>query len=548
MARRHSKPPRGLTAFEDPAHEPKIAGRFGRLFPADDDQLDAALLTTLAATMVGDGPDKDNSAVDIDFEDENHNHLADGKTLRLTSGYTYLGQFIDHDLTFDPTSTLEADIDPTATVNFRSPRFDLDCLYGTGPDDQPYMYADDGLHLLEGTGGDVLRYGQRALIGDPRNDENHIVVQWHRIMVRFHNRVVDWISRDPSIKNRFAEAQRLVRWTYQWLIVNDFLPRILRTADWKAMLSTALAAKKAPLAKAMTTRFDEPFVPVEFSGAAYRFGHSMVRPSYHLNDSEVRLRDGGHDADGGNRVPIFDLSEPNLNGFRPFAQPFSTVPLLIEWKYFYHFADKDGVLPTARDARTGDSLPVVQPSYRIDTSLTEPLARLDIPGVANNPPSLAERNLQRSRRLRLPSGQKVAAALGLTPLSKAELLLEKLPDLPADPRRTANNELVEKRTTDLTPAGVDAVAAHTPLWYYLLAEAQMQEDAASLGKMGTVLVGGTFLALLFGDKESYLHKDPGFDPVKALHFDKVGLKLETVADLIFAVAPESVGRMGVLNV
>ena len=76
----------------------------------------------------------------------------------------------------------------------------------------------------------------------------------------------------------------------------------------------------------------------------------------------------------------------------------------------------------------------------------------------------------------------------------------------------------------------------------------MQEDAACLGKMGTVLVGGTFLALLFGDKESYLHKEPGFDPVKALHFDKVGLKLQTVADLIFAVAPESVGRMGVLNV
>jgi len=547
MSRRHSQPPRGLEAFENKNTEPKIPGRFGRLFPADDEQLSAEILAALAASMEGDGPDGDNSVVDEDFEDENHNKLPGSDALRITSGYTYLGQFIDHDLTFDPTSTLEAEIDPSATVNFRTPRFDLDCLYGRGPDDQPYMYEADGERLIEGVGGDVFRFGDRAVIGDPRNDENHVVVQWHRVMIRFHNKVIGWLSHDPSVKRdkRFAEAQRLVRWTYQWLIVHDFLPRILRTGDWHDMLATAVQHKKAPLGPKLNTRFDEPFMPVEFSGAVYRFGHSMVRPSYHLNDSEVRLRDGGHDAKGGNRVPIFDMSQPNLNGFRPFAQPSSTVPLLIEWKYFFHFTFKDDQgqvkVPTAQDKKAGVSHPVVQPAYRIDTSLTEPLSRLDIPGVANSPPSLAERNLKRGARLRLPSGQKIASALGFPPLTKRELVLEKTPNAQPGSRDEFNNEAVDKRFDSLKQTGMDAVAAATPLWYYILAEAQMQEDAASLGRVGTYIVGGTFLALLFGDGE-------GFSPTMGLHLDRMGLKLETVADLLKLVVPESIGRMGVLQI
>jgi hypothetical protein len=380
-------------------------------------------------------------------------------------------------------------------------------------------------------------------------------------MVRFHNKVIGWLSHDPSIKNRLAEAQRLVRWTYQWLIVHDFLPRILRDHDWQDMVANALKKKKGPFGPRIETRFGEPFMPVEFSGAAYRFGHSMVRPSYHLNDSEVRLRDGGHGAEGGNRVPIFDVSEPNLNGFRPFAQPFSTVPLLIEWKYFFHFVDKNGESPQARNVtgvkRENIEPPVfdtveskhsvVQPAYRIDTSLTEPLFRLDIPGVANNPPSLGERNLRRGARLRLPSGQKIAHALGIPALTKRELLLEPTPNAQPGSREDFNNEAVGKRFDNLKQAGVDAVASATPLWYYILAEAQMQEDAASLGRVGTTIVGGTFLELLLGDSESYLNKQPDFFPATALHLP-AGMQFETIADLLKIVVPESIGRMGVLNV
>src|SRR6266567_3523321 len=190
MPRRHSQPVRGLDAI---AKQSNKGGRglFGRLFPADDDQLPPELLEALAATMIGDGPDKDNSAVNIDEEDENRATIAPGsKALRITAGYTYFGQFVDHDLTFDPVSSLSKEIDVDALVDFRTPRFDLDSIYGSGPDDQPYLYEADGERLAEGVGGDVLRLGGRAVIGDPRNDENRLVVQIHHLVIRLHNSLI----------------------------------------------------------------------------------------------------------------------------------------------------------------------------------------------------------------------------------------------------------------------------------------------------------------------------------------------------------------------
>ena len=127
------------------------------------------------------------------------------RTRTIPAAYTYLGQFVDHDLTFDPTSQLRESLTQAqlqALVDFRTPRFDLDNLYGRGPDDQPYMYEEDGIHMLLGEpmSGNPFDPGAvqpprgpngRALVGDPRNDENRIVAQLHAIFLRFHNRVVD---------------------------------------------------------------------------------------------------------------------------------------------------------------------------------------------------------------------------------------------------------------------------------------------------------------------------------------------------------------------
>src|SRR5712691_1422783 len=194
-------------------------GPFGRIFralpPADfgiDDTHSLAALAVLAGTMTSiadpadpkDGPDNEEGGI--------------------PAAYTYFGQFIDHDLTFDPASSLQRQNDPDALVDFRTPRFDLDNVYGRGPDDQPYFYQDDGVHLLLGrrlTGNphdsrtrdlprNTPRRGgrARALIGDPRNDENVIVSQLQSTMLRFHNRVVDFMAKGSS----FEEVQNAVRW------------------------------------------------------------------------------------------------------------------------------------------------------------------------------------------------------------------------------------------------------------------------------------------------------------------------------------------------
>src|SRR5262249_24934047 len=148
--------------------------------------------------------------------------------------------FIDHDLTFDPASSLQKLNDPNSLTDFRTPRFDLDNIYGRGPDDQPYMYQDARVRMALGrvlTGNpadpiapDVPRCAptsgaKRALIGDPRNDENVIVSQLQAAFLRFHNRMADVLgAKGPD---DFPTVQKHVRWHYQWVVLNDFLPTIL---------------------------------------------------------------------------------------------------------------------------------------------------------------------------------------------------------------------------------------------------------------------------------------------------------------------------------
>src|SRR6195256_2169938 len=221
MASRHSVTPRGLNATRSSLSQ----GRFGRMF------------RNLAPAQFG-ATEQDNIA--------NLSALADGMTATFDppsdtpdpeeSGipalYTYFGQFIDHDLTFDPVSVLTKAQDPDGLVDFRTPALDLDNVYGRGPGDQPYMY--DGLKFslglpLKGKGQpdstDLPRFNGRALIGDPRNDENSIVSQLQGLFLRFHNRFVD---DNPGLT--FQDIQKLVRFHYQYVVLNDFLPRIVHSS------------------------------------------------------------------------------------------------------------------------------------------------------------------------------------------------------------------------------------------------------------------------------------------------------------------------------
>src|SRR5947209_7317463 len=237
-----------LRGADSPSSSPQFEGLFGRMFrtlpaaPFEDNDLkllaDAMTADPEIVTKPDGTPKRDDSGHLIPKATP-ETELDDEENLGIPAGYTYLGQFIDHDITFDPASSLQKQNDPEALVDFRTPRLDLDCVYGRGPADQPYMYEPDGLHFAFGRDltrnglpsknqKDLLRTGNtdRALIGDKRNDENVIVSQLQGVFLRFHNFVADTqLKKSPTTP--FEGLQRVVRWHYQWIVLHDFLPRVV---------------------------------------------------------------------------------------------------------------------------------------------------------------------------------------------------------------------------------------------------------------------------------------------------------------------------------
>ena len=484
MSERHSVPIRGLMSAKT---SPLFQGRFGRMFRslphAKFGFTEADNIANLAAL---------GKAMSADFDPPKDGQ--DDEESGIPALYTYLGQFIDHDITFDPASSLQKQNDPDALTDFRNPALDLDNVYGRGPDDQPYMYDGGSTFLL----GDPLQGGdpnakdlprngakpRRALIGDPRNDENSIVSQLQGLFLRFHNRTV---ADNPGLS--FPDIQKLVRFHYQYMVLNDFLPRIIHSS----VLNDLKSGGKYDCKKLKFFHWKhEPFMPVEFSVAAYRLGHSMIRPGYRLNDNDATL------------LPIFPVLSQGLKlgltGFQAMDPNRG-----IDWGRFIDI-----------DIRTYDGTPAdnkrrLQFAYRIDTSLVNPLADLP-PEVASNPSSLAQRNLERAWRLGLPNGQDVARAMHLKPLDDKDILIGKGVDKPDAP--LPNITSVSK-----------VFAGNCPLWTYILAEAMhfqekvkipVKEDVTittpRLGPVGGRLAAEVFLGLLCGDNNSLLILDPNWQP------------------------------------
>jgi len=223
------------TGENQPLGEFAQTGKFGRMFP----RLSTFTPSIESLTELGEAMnDVDSSSTEGDNE-------------KVPAGYTYLGQFIDHDITFDTTALQEVLVDPLAVRNFRTPRLDLDSVYGGGPETQRYLYqaVDKDLFLIGKTnsqpgGGDpsiptelpndLPRASSKlAIIGDPRNDENLIVAQMHLAFLKFHNKVVEGIKNrtiqpvSSTDKTVFEQARELVIWHYQWIVLNDFLAILL---------------------------------------------------------------------------------------------------------------------------------------------------------------------------------------------------------------------------------------------------------------------------------------------------------------------------------
>ena len=431
-------------------------GRFGLMFKrlppfAPSDQL----LSDLAGTMIEDQSVPDDQ------------HLNTSPV--LFAGFTFIGQFVDHDITFDTTPLNLQLADPDATVNFRTPRYDLDSLYGRGPVSDPAFYdpADPDKLLLEpNVNGvvDVPRNGEgRAIIPDPRNDENLIIVQLQKAFAQFHNRLVE-VARVQGIRREwvFETARRLTRWYYQWAVIHDFLPRFVGDAlvGPTGTVYREVAGKSPVITLNYykpTNKDGRPFMPVEFAVAAYRFAHSIIRPFYVVNDTSL--------ARGG--VPIFGPDGGfNLNGGRPIPSD-----LVMEWK---------NILPV-------DPNFPARPPRKIDTKLSLPLTTL--PGSAVPPPDptihLAIRNTLRGKRVGLPSGQQVARAMRAPVLSNATLGLSNDPGW----------------------------GGEAPLWFYILKEAELPPaNTERLGPVGGRIVAEVLVGLLQRDPNSYLYLDPAWKP------------------------------------
>lgn len=466
----------GMSAAAMVAAAPVSLQNFGYLFPALQEDPDALLpespdtvthLKALGRTM--------------------HDTFGNAADSDTPAAYTYLGQFIDHDITLEAVSAgLPGLLDPalqplpaqtikTILRNGRTSPLDLDSLYGfPAPTDGEKLVVNRVTSLNDPTppfarpdGKDdfndvprlpratIFEHDRAALLGDSRNDENLVISQLHVAFLRAHNALVDQ-------GNSFEDAQRILRQHYQHIVLHDYLPRIADAAVVKRLSQYGPSFYQA---------MNEPFfMPLEFSVAAFRFGHSMIRARYNFNSNfptaTLEL------------LFTFTALSGGLGGFDTLPENW-----IVQWEGFF-----DGPGSKAR---------------QFDTKLVEPL--FDLPGITGQPMGggateeqkdggrLAVRNLLRGYLLRMPTGQAVARAMGITPLTADEL-----------------------KAAAADPAQADALTAggfleKTPLWYYILAEAAVLGAGNKLGPVGSTIVGEVLYGLVMRSDDSIL-RTPGWVP------------------------------------
>jgi Animal haem peroxidase len=402
------------------------------------------------------------------------------------SGFVYLGQFLDHDLTRDETRLAHASAAPEQTKNFHTPRLNLESVYGGGPKKSPDLYdlSETGSETfllgetkaipakrIPSTPDDFHRRNGRPLLADDRNDQHLILAQLHVVFLQFHNRVIDLLKRGGAANRVFPNetifeaARRLVVWHYQWIVRNEFLrwfvlPEILEDIE-----------KHGPRFFKPVPEEEIPALPIEFTQAAFRFGHSMVQPQYEINQwiGLVRLTD------------LVRRTRPNEPG----------EPLLA-----------DRVVDWDRFTRTwGGNANFAE---NIDTLISEDMFNLPAAAMPiftkKPPPPLPEMTLLRGSRIGLPSGQEACRAASVQPLTEAQIGFD------------------DEGTEFLRGRGLNE---KTPLWYYLLREAEVLgirrfRGGECLGPLGSRIVAEVLLGVMNADSEHYLNVDAHWRPLTAV--------------------------------
>ncbi len=369
--------------------------------------------------------------------------FADDDESCVAAVWPFFGQFVAHDITADR-SPVGRRVDPAALRNARAPRANLESLYGEGPAGSPHMYRrDDPAKLLLSRGGrDVPRNHEGiALIGDPRNDVQLFTSQMSVAFINLHNRLVDCLRGDAvGEETVFREARRAATWHYQHVILREFLPCVIG-ADLTAELLDG-----GP----QLYRIDgDPYIPVEFADAAYRYGHAQIRDRYQVNKHF-------------GPCPVF----PTLMGFGA-VPPAHTVDWTLQ-------IDVEGHAPAQRAKRIDFRLPASLISLPTEVSGSQP---------GTDYASLANRDLQRGQAVGLASGEAIAGRLGVPALSAEQV--------------------------GLAERGWDGP---TPLWLYVLKEADVLHDGDQLGPVGGRIVGEVLVGIVDADAQSFRSVDPAWMP------------------------------------
>jgi hypothetical protein len=347
----------------------------------------------------------------------------------------------------------------------------------------------------------------KAVIADPRNDQTLILVQLHVAMQKFHNKLVDRMrALRVSPAGVFENARRMARWHYQWMVIHQFLPAIVGQATADAVYKEVEG--KAPIINIKyyrpRNRTARPFIPVEFSVAAYRFGHSIARPRYTVQD--VATDKGTVSVSS---VPLFgDMAvgrtDNILNGSRP-------VPprLKMQWSKFFND-------PLRKDTN-GQLIRTARPVRQLNASLSDSLFQLPKSAVPDEVAQflLSVRNLHRGQMVGLPSGQQVARSMGVTPLTNAELSWNHRIEImwKIQNNKVEANRRWKELDTDLQSILADGEwRGEAPLWFYILKEAEILGQGERLGPVGGRIVAEVLVGLLQKDPNSYLYLQPNWKP------------------------------------
>lgn len=363
------------------------------------------------------------------------------------AGWPIFGQFVAHDITADR-SILRSHTNTAELRNARSPQLNLECLYGDGPVGHPFLYQrdDPAKFLLGANGTDVQRNAEgTAVIGDPRNDSHMLISQLHLALLKAHNSFVDEARKNGVPNDRvFDEAAKQLRWHYQWIVLNEFLPSLVGKALTDQVLRDGPQWFRPK---------DFGFIPLEFADGAYRYGHSQIRHRYQLNAQTASVR-------------LF----PELLGFRPIP-----AERVVDWRLFFDAPDKTSA----------------QRSKKIDGKLVRALIALPaaITGETDveDYHSLAMRDLQRGQGVGLPSGEAVARQFGIEPL-----------------------------TAEQVGVAETGWKGETPLWYYILREADVCTGGNRLGPVGGRIVAEVLVGLIDADTTSFRHSNVEWQPTKTL--------------------------------